>query len=200
MYCAVVQSKNGNTQATLDELNSLSSHIPFLPPSETNGVDYNYMRFFAANHKQFNSIDYFYDDDPAKSYSDFIWAVTLMISLFCAVPLTNLVNLNIGRIIDRSAEIGVRKAFGANNNNILVQIITENIVLTLIGGALGLTITIVIMHFANTYKWIGELHLIINFTVFLLSLFVTLVFGILSGYLPAMKMAKSSIVESIKYK
>lgn len=200
MFCAVVESKNGNTEATLRELENLATRIPFLDPSETNGVDFNYLRFFAANHRQFNSIDFFYSDDPAESYRDFIWAVALMITLFCAVPLTNLINLNVSRVIDRSAEIGVRKAFGANNQNILIQIVTENIVLTFIGGLIGLIITAVLMHFINTYEWMGELHLGINFTVFTVSILVTLIFGILSGYLPALKMARSSIVESIKYK
>jgi putative ABC transport system permease protein len=200
MFCAIIQSKNNDTQATLDELKFITSHIPFLDPSENNGANFNFMKLHAANHQQYNALDYFYHEDPAVSLSDFTWAIVILIGLFCAVPLVNLMNLNISRIIDRSAEIGVRKAFGAHSASILTQVITENVVLTLIGGVLGLGIALGLMAMINEYQWLNQLRLFVNFKVFFASLAVTLVFGVLSGYLPALKMAKASIVESLKYK
>jgi putative ABC transport system permease protein len=58
--------------------------------------------------------------------------------LFMLLPALNLVNLNSSRIMERSSEIGVRKAFGATSSTLALQFIVENIVLTLLGGALGL--------------------------------------------------------------
>lgn len=200
MFCAIIQSKEGNTQSTLDELAAITPSIPFLDPSETNGAQFNYMKLHAANHRQYNALDYFYFDDPAKSLSVFTIALSLLIGLFCAVPLVNLLNLNIGRILDRSAEIGVRKAFGANNGHVLTQIVLENVVLTLMGGVLALFIALGLMSIINTYHWLNNLRLEMNFNVFLISLVVTLIFGIASGFLPARKMAKARIVESLKHK
>jgi putative ABC transport system permease protein len=73
-------------------------------------------------------------------------------------------------------------------------------VLTLIGGVLGLAIALGLMALINEYQWLNQLRLFVNFKVFFASLGVTLIFGVLSGYLPARKMAKASIVESLKYK
>ena len=200
VFCAIIQSKGGDTQSTLDELVAITPGIPFLDPSETNGAQFNFMKLHAANHRQYNALDYFYSSDPEKSLRDFTVALALLIGLFCAVPLVNLLNLNIGRIIDRSAEMGVRKAFGAHNGNILAQIIIENVVLTLLGGILALVIATALMHIINEYQWLNNLRLEINVTVFVISLLVTLVFGIASGFLPALKMAKAPIVESLKHK
>src|SRR5256885_1583041 len=61
--------------------------------------------------------------------------------LFMALPTLNLVNLNVSRILERASEIGVRKAFGASSRALLGQFLVENVVLTLIGGALGLALS-----------------------------------------------------------
>jgi len=54
--------------------------------------------------------------------------------LFMLFPAINLVNMNSSRIIERSSEIGVRKAFGASSKTLVMQFIVENVILTLIGG------------------------------------------------------------------
>ena len=53
------------------------------------------------------------------------------------LPAVNLVNLNASRIMERASEIGVRKAFGASSRTLVGQFVVENVVLTLIGAALG---------------------------------------------------------------
>src|SRR4029079_2215998 len=58
--------------------------------------------------------------------------------LFMLLPTVNLVNLNVSRILERASEIGVRKAFGASSRALVGQFVTENLLLTLVGGALGL--------------------------------------------------------------
>src|SRR5206468_6630261 len=57
---------------------------------------------------------------------------------FMLLPALNLVNLNMGRILERSSEIGVRKAFGATSMQLVGQLVVENIVLCLAGGLAGL--------------------------------------------------------------
>ncbi|MER3408042.1 MAG: ABC transporter permease, partial [Nitrososphaera sp.] len=53
------------------------------------------------------------------------------------LPALNLVNLNMGRIMERRTEIGVRKAFGATSAQLVRQLIVENLLLCGIGGVLG---------------------------------------------------------------
>ncbi len=59
---------------------------------------------------------------------------TLFALLFMSLPAINLVNINISRILERSSEIGIRKAFGASSKTLVYQFVIENILLTLIGG------------------------------------------------------------------
>ena len=62
--------------------------------------------------------------------------------LFMLLPTLNLVNINLSRILERSSEIGVRKAFGASSRTLVGQFVVENLVLTLIGAAVGLVLSV----------------------------------------------------------
>ena len=53
------------------------------------------------------------------------------------LPTVNLININVSRIMERASEIGVRKAFGASSRTLVGQFIVENLILTLVGGAVG---------------------------------------------------------------
>ena len=61
--------------------------------------------------------------------------------LFMLLPALHLVNLNIGRIEERTSEIGVRKSFGASTRTLVGQFVAENVLLTLVGAALSLPLS-----------------------------------------------------------
>jgi putative ABC transport system permease protein len=54
--------------------------------------------------------------------------IAALMLLFMLLPALNLVNLNVGRIMERSTEIGVRKAFGASNGQLAAQLVLDNVV------------------------------------------------------------------------
>ena len=64
-------------------------------------------------------------------------ALTAAACLFMLLPAVNLMNLNTSRIMERASEIGVRKAFGASSRTLVGQFVVENVVLTLVGAAIG---------------------------------------------------------------
>jgi putative ABC transport system permease protein len=118
--------------------------------------------------------------------------------LFMLLPALNLINLNSSRIMERASEIGVRKAFGATSSVLTVQFIVENVVLSLLGGAIGLILAWGILKIFEQTGWLRHAELTINFKVFLAGLALTLFFGFLSGVLPALRMSKMNIVNAIK--
>ena len=118
--------------------------------------------------------------------------------LFMLFPAINLVNLNISRIIERSSEIGVRKAFGASSMTLLGQFIAENVFLTLIGGAMALVLTWITIMVFNDSGIIPYGHLELNLRIFWIALVLSLVFGLLSGALPAYRMSRLHPVEALR--
>ena len=115
-----------------------------------------------------------------------------------SLPTLNLVNINITRIMERSSEIGVRKAFGASSRTLVYQFIVENIILTLLGGLIGLVLSLIAIGIINSQNLIANLELSINFMVLFIGLLVCLVFGLLSGVYPAWRMSKLNVVTALK--
>lgn len=110
--------------------------------------------------------------------------------LFMLLPALNLVNLNVTRIMERSSEIGVRKAFGASQRVLVGQFLVENLVLAALGGALGLGLAALVLHSLNESQFIAHSHFALSWRAFGLGLLLTVVFGLMSGVYPAWKMAR----------
>jgi putative ABC transport system permease protein len=136
-------------------------------------------------------------DSETSSIVVFSGVIALMI-LFMSFPAINLININISRIIERSSEIGIRKAFGASSKTLVGQFMVENVILTLIGGLIAFLLSIIVL------KIIGDSGIIpygqfgMNIRVFSYCLLVSLFFGLFSGVLPAYKMSKLHPVDALK--
>ncbi|WP_038264348.1 ABC transporter permease [Zhouia amylolytica] len=120
------------------------------------------------------------------------------LGLFLLIPLINLINLNSTRVLERSAEIGVRKAFGAQTKDVLVQFLFENLILTLIGGFIGLILSQLLLGLFNANQWLGETHLAINPMVAFIGLVIMIVFSFLSGIIPAYRISRIAISNALK--
>ena len=118
--------------------------------------------------------------------------------LFMALPALNLINLNTGRILERSSEIGVRKAFGATSRQLVWQFVVENVLLCLVGGVLGLLFAKSALVWLEHSNLIPYLRVSLNFAVFGWGLLLAVVFGLLSGVIPAWKMSRLHPVQSLK--
>ena len=130
--------------------------------------------------------------------SGFTLQITLPMLLFMLLPALNLVNINLSRIIERSSEIGVRKAYGASSWDLVGQFLVENIILTLLGGFIGLTLSLLFLRGFAALDLIPYGQLRFNGWVFFYGFVVTLVFGIVSGVYPAWKMSRHHPVEALR--
>jgi putative ABC transport system permease protein len=120
-----------------------------------------------------------------------------IVLLFMALPALNLVNINLSRILERSSEIGVRKAFGGSSWNLVGQFLVENVVLTLLGGALGLGLSLVAMQVLNGSEVLPYVQIGLNVRVFLAALLLSLIFGLFSGAYPAWRMSRMHPVRAL---
>ena len=107
-----------------------------------------------------------------------------------------IMNIMLVSVTERTREIGIRKAIGAKRRNILMQFLIESIVLSGLGGVLGLILGYVVMSVFETYfgmevaTSIGVAQLAIGF-----SMFVGIVFGIY----PANKASKLKPIDALHY-
>lgn len=134
----------------------------------------------------------------SAGYVRFVAFISLFVLLFMLLPTVNLVNVNITRIMERSSEIGVRKAFGASSKTLVYQFIVENIILTILGGIIGVILTMIILQVINSSGLIPDLDLAIDPLVLLYSLLACLFFGLLSGVYPAWRMSRLNVVTALK--
>ena len=121
-----------------------------------------------------------------------------MAVLFMLLPAMNLVNMNVSRIFERSSEIGVRKAFGASVSALVWQFIVENVVLTLVGGAIAVVLSLIALDILNSSGVMPFAQFKLNWHVLFYSLVLSVFFGVFSGVLPAYRMSRLHPVEALR--
>jgi ABC-type antimicrobial peptide transport system permease subunit len=105
-------------------------------------------------------------------------------------------------VTERTREIGLRKAVGATNNDILQQFLIESVLLTFIGGIIGIligaifvTLVYLILSHFTTIGWTFAFPLSAVF----LGLTVSGVAGIIFGIYPARKAGKKNPIDALRY-
>lgn len=146
--------------------------------------------------------------EPDVTHINRIRYIVFLILL--AVPAINLSSMTQSRFRQRVNEIGVRRAFGCTRRELVMQLLSENLVLTLAGGLLGLLLSIVIgfvgesMLFIDTMPTtsiaLPEIHLnmLLKPSTFFLSLIFCFILNLMSTGIPAWHASKANIVNALE--
>lgn len=140
-----------------------------------------------------------------------IFSVILLLLL---VPSINLTGMTASRMKKRMEELGIRKAFGAQNRTLLLQILYENLLLTLLGGLIGLLISYGLIFILKgwllgNYDWDGSSltasidlspGMLMNPAIFGYTLIFCLVLNLMSALVPAWHALRRPIVDALNDK
>lgn len=134
----------------------------------------------------------------------------LTLTVLLLVPAINLSGLTLSRMRKRLSEIGVRKAFGAPRRELMVQVLSENMLYSLLGGILGLIISYAAvlllggMLFSVDFvaDGVNDLHtmcvdLLFDPSVFVLAFLACFLLNLLSAAIPAWRVTRTNIVDAI---
>ncbi len=132
-------------------------------------------------------------DQITKTFASFLAAIAAISLLVGGIGIMNIMLVS---VVERTREIGVRKALGATPKTIQGQFLVESIVLTVCGGILGIIFGIFVSYFIVKYAgW--TLHL--SYVAIVLALAFSTFVGIFFGWYPAKKASKLDPIEALAY-
>lgn len=107
-----------------------------------------------------------------------------------------IMNIMFVSVTERTREIGIRKAIGAKNRDILIQFLTESVVLSLSGGIIGIGLAGLITWILKTFT---ELNSLITISPIIMALSFSTAIGVIFGIFPAMRAARLNPIDSLRH-
>ncbi len=110
-----------------------------------------------------------------------------------------IMNIMLVTVTERTREIGIRKAIGANRRTILIQFLIESVVLCMLGCGLGILFSWAVLQVASVIVASTKLVFHIKMNVVLLSVLFCFLIGVVFGLYPANKAAKLKPIDALHY-
>jgi predicted permease len=137
--------------------------------------------------------------DAGDVIRGFLYSVAGLALLVLVAACANLATLFTARAADRSRELALRVALGASRWRLVRQLLTEAIVLSMLGGTAGVVIAGLLLRVLNqSLSPYGRLAASVDARVYLAALFLTLVSALLFGMIPARQVSQSSPLQAMK--
>jgi predicted permease len=138
--------------------------------------------------------------DDGDVIRGFLWSVTALALLVLAAACANLATLFAARMADRGRELALRVALGSSRRRLVSQLLTEALMVSLMGGAAGLGSADLLLGVLNRWRSLQETHLAasVDARLYLAGLALTLGSALLFGMVPAWQAWRSSPLQMIK--
>lgn len=169
-------------------------------PAQTNVIANNIKANMLIEHGGQEDFSVLKQDENLAVSNAILNLMTGLIAGIAAISLVvggiGIMNIMLVSVIERTGEIGVRKAVGATNSQILGQFITESAVLSLAGGIIGIILSLLIGYLVRVFT---DIKPAVTWPIMLIALGLALVVGIFFGIAPALKAARKDPIEALRH-
>lgn len=181
----------GVTRAhAITDLNSVGSYLEKSYPKDDSN-----MTFSLAKPS-------FYGDYLGPAVQGFLAGLMLLAGLILLAACANLGSLFAARAADRAREVALRLALGSSRTRILRQVFTEAVLISLIGGAVGLWGSVLLLHGLSAWRpfarWPIQVPVNPDANVYLVALLLALASGFLFGAVPVRQILRTNAYEIVK--
>ena len=205
-----------------EDMNSLV-YVPYSAMSDLKNTYYldGIMMDYEGDHSKVveavrNSMAFHHGFDPKDKRAIFVFDAVkdladlnvITVGIKVLLGFIGLMNIMLVSVTQRTREIGVEKALGAHRWHILFQFLAEALVITAIGGLLGVVLAYLVSWSVGSLTlWSafiedaseGDIHLYIDSATLIWSTAILSFVGIVSGMLPAIKAARLNPIEALRY-
>ncbi len=138
--------------------------------------------------------------DILDTVSSVTGTFTTLLSGVAAISLLvggiGIMNIMLVTVTERTREIGLRKALGAKKKTIITQFLIESVILTFVGGIIGIALGIA---FSYGYSVVTNSAFVVSLQSIALAFIVSAVIGVIFGWYPAQRAAKLQPIEALRY-
>lgn len=127
-----------------------------------------------------------------SSFTRFISGIAAISLLVGGIGIMDIMLVSIS---ERTREIGIRKAVGATNRQILRQFLVEGLALSVGGGVLGIITSLIIFALLRLYT---DLHPVLTIPIMILAVVISVIVGIVFSIAPALKAARKNPIDALR--
>ena len=168
--------------------------------SSTKSVETKIQNNLLVAHHGEQNFSVFTQNDELAAVNHILNLLTDLIGAIAAISLLvggiGIMNVMLVAVTERTQEIGIRKALGATNRQIVDQFLTEAIVISTYGGVIGIIVSALIN---LGLRIVTNLQPVLSWQVILLATAVSVIVGIIFGLMPAVKAAHKDPIDALRY-
>jgi putative ABC transport system permease protein len=142
-------------------------------------------------------------EELVSTVSETTETLTLFLGAIAGIALLvggiGVMNIMLVSVVERTREIGIRKALGARERDIWGQFLSESAFLSFSGGLIGVGLGWGLSKLISTTGILGNITTMVSSDIVILALAVSVGIGLLFGFLPARRAARLNPIEALRY-